>query len=409
MSSRTVGPLPFPFVLASLVFVSVSVFGLMQAQYPGWRIWVVFVLFAGLIVQNILPSRVRDLGPRAWLSMAAALTTAAVTGGLRSPFLVTVMGPIILLLAILGWRGVSIAAIALVSVATLAMALMPRQWLGPDVSEPVNTALAALTLIAVVTIATAHGRTMTRALDASREEIVRARESLVRDAFARAREMEQLSAQLSHELKNPLGAIKTLVQLSARDATDAKSRERLQIAEVQIERMNAILREYLSFARPFGKLQRERVDLGALVEELLQLLAPDAASSGVALRRRGEARVDADPRRLKEALINLVANAVQATPRGGTVEIEIARRDTDVEVAVRDSGVGMPQEVLEKIGTPFFTTREDGTGLGVALARAAFVQHGGTLQYSSAVGRGTTALGILPLPGRDDGAPAPGG
>jgi signal transduction histidine kinase len=319
------------------------------------------------------------------------------------------MGPIILLLAILGWRGVSIAAIALVSVATLAMALVPRHWLGPDVSEPANTALAAMTLIAVVTIATAHGRTMTRALDASREEIVRARESLARDAFARAREMEQLSAQLSHELKNPLGAIKTLVQLSARDATDAKSRERLGIAETQIERMNAILKEYLSFARPFGKLQRERVDLGALVEELLQLLAPDAASSGVVLRRRGETRVDADPRRLKEALINLVANAVQATPRGGTVEIEIGRRDNAVEIAVRDSGFGMPPEVLEKIGTPFFTTRENGTGLGVALARAAFVQHGGALQYTSAVGRGTTALGILPLPGRDDGAPAPGG
>jgi signal transduction histidine kinase len=250
---------------------------------------------------------------------------------------------------------------------------------------------------------------MTRALDASRDEIVRARESVAHDAFSRAREMEQLSAQLSHELKNPLGAIKTLVQLSARAATDAKSRERLQIAEAQIERMNGILKGYLSFARPFGKLQRERVDLSALAEELLQLLAPDAARSGVALRRRGAARVDADPRRLKEALINLVANAVQATPRGGFVEIEIGCRENAVEVAVRDSGVGMPPDVLEKVGTPFFTTREQGTGLGVALARAAFVQLGGGLRYISAVGRGTTALGILPLSGRDDGASAPRG
>jgi len=129
----------------------------------------------------------------------------------------------------------------------------------------------------------------------------------------------------------------------------------------------------------------------------------------VALRRRGEALVDGDPRRLKEALINLVANAVEATPRGGTVEIEIGCRDNAVEVAVRDSGFGIPPDVLEKIGTPFFTTREHGTGLGVALARAAFVQHGGALQYTSAVGRGTTALGILPLAERDDGAPAAGG
>jgi signal transduction histidine kinase len=101
-----------------------------------------------------------------------------------------------------------------------------------------------------------------------------------------------------------------------------------------------------------------------------------------------------------------VANAVEATPRGGFVEIEIGRRKNAVEVAVRDSGVGMPPDVLEKVGMPFFTTREQGTGLGVALARATFVQLGGALQYTSAVGRGTTALGILPLPGRDDGAPA---
>jgi signal transduction histidine kinase len=409
MSSRTVGSLPLPWALASLAFLVATVFGLTRAQYPGWRIGVVGVLVAGVILRNISPARVRDIAPRAWLAMDAALITVAVTGGLRSPFLIMVMGPIILIVAILGWRGVSIAAIVLVSVAALAMALVPRHWLGPDVSEPAHTALAALTLIAVVTIATAHGRAMSRALEASREEIVRARESLARDAFSRAREMEQLSAQLSHELKNPLGAIKTLVQLSAREATDAKSRERLQIAETQIERMNAILKEYLSFARPFAKLQRERVDVGALVEELLQLLAPDAARSGVALRRRGEALVDGDPRRLKEALINLVANAVEATPRGGTVEIEIGRRDNAVEVAVRDSGFGIPPDVLEKIGTPFFTTREHGTGLGVALARAAFVQHGGALQYTSAVGRGTTALGILPLPERDDGAPAAGG
>jgi signal transduction histidine kinase len=378
----------------------------MRAHYPGWRIGVVGVLFAGVILRNVVPARVRDVALRTWLCIAALLVVAAVTGGLRSPFLITVMAPIVVIAAILGWRALAIVSMALVSVAALAMALVPRHWLGPEVSEPAHTVLAALTLITVVTLAMAHACAMTRALDASREEIVRARDLMARDALSRAREMEQLSAQLSHELKNPLGAIKTLVQLSARHATDDKSRERLQIAEAQIERMNDILKEYLSFARPFGKLQRERVDLGALAEELLQLLAPDAARSGVALRRRGAARVDADPRRLKEALINLVANAVEATPRGGFVEIEIGCRETAVEVAVRDSGVGMPPDVLERVGTPFFTTREQGTGLGVALARAAFVQLGGALQYVSAVGRGTTALGILPLPGRDDGAPA---
>lgn len=132
---------------------------------------------------------------------------------------------------------------------------------------------------------------------------------MTHQAFSRARELEEMSAKLSHELKNPLGAIKTLVQLSGRDATGEKSRERLRVAQTEIERMNSILMEYLSLTRPFEKLRREPVDLGAL------------------------------------------------------------------------------------------TTREQGTGLRVALARAAFVQHGGGLQYTSAEGRGTTATGVLPLSG----------
>jgi len=216
--------------------------------------------------------------------------------------------------------------------------------------------------------------------------------------------MEQLSAKLSHELRNPLAAIKTLVELAAQDPAEASSREGLHVARTEIDRMRGILQEYLSFSRPFEQVSWEPVDLGALSDEVLVLLGPSAERNGVALRRRGDARLEADPRRLKEALINLVANAVQATPRGGFVEIAIDRRDTRVEVAVHDSGQGMPAEVLEKVGTTFFTTRKEGTGLGVSLARAAFVQHGGALEYSSAEGRGTTATGILPISRRSDGA-----
>jgi signal transduction histidine kinase len=79
------------------------------------------------------------------------------------------------------------------------------------------------------------------------------------------------------------------------------------------------------------------------------------------------------------------------------VDVRIAARDGAAEIRVRDSGRGMPREVLERVGTPFFTTREQGTGLGAAMARAAFAQHGGELRYSSEVGRGTTVTGILPF------------
>ena len=106
----------------------------------------------------------------------------------------------------------------------------------------------------------------------------------------------------------------------------------------------------------------------------------------------------ADPRRIKEALINLIANAIEASSRGGLVEVVITHEAKRVGIAVRDAGRGMAPEVLARIGTPFFTTRDDGTGLGVVLARAAFEQHGGSLEYNSAVGEGTIVQGWLPVP-----------
>src|SRR5207237_6909894 len=236
-----------------------------------------------------------------------------------------------------------------------------------------------------------------RALNESHCRIDRAREQMAQEALARARELEHLSAQLSHELKNPLGAIKALVQLSKRDACDDESRERLQVAESEVERMNCILQEYLSFSRPLEKLRRERLSLAALADEVLELLGAQAAGAGVTLRRTGEAHVRADARRLREALFNLIGNALDATARGGNVEVRIVERGGDAQVEVRDSGRGMPREVLERVGTPFFTTREQGTGLGVAMARAAFTQHGGSLEYRSEEGRGTVVVGVLPL------------
>ncbi len=397
---------------ASLVVAVVSaawVIGLALAQYPPWRVVAAGALFAAIAVSNIVAARSRYKSFVPWVPLVGLLAISSVTGGLRSPFFFAVMGPLLVLPSMLPWRGLMAAAVALVAGGALAISLMPAAWRGPTVSDPAWTVMTVLTVLTVMTIATSHAAGVNRTLHASRCEIDRSNELMAHQAFSRARELEQMSAQLSHELKNPLGAIKTLVQLSARDVTDAKSRERLRVAETEIERMNCILKEYLSFTRPFEKLRSEPVELGALVDEVLQLLGPGAAGSGVSLRREGEARVEVDPRRLREALVNLVANALEATPRGGSVEVAIAQRSLAVEVAVRDSGRGMPPEVLEKVGTPFFTTREQGTGLGVVLARAAFVQHGGALQYTSAEGRGTIATGILPLPRRENGAPAPRG
>ncbi len=161
--------------------------------------------------------------------------------------------------------------------------------------------------------------------------------------------------------------------------------------------MNSIIREYLSFSRPFDKLQPKKVALGAMADDVIAVLETGASTAGVLLRRSGEAYAEADPRRLREALHNLISNGLEACSRGGRVEVEISEHDSVARIVVRDSGRGMSPDVLERLGTAFFTTRPEGTGLGVAMARATFIQHGGALVYESEQGRGTTAIGTLPL------------
>jgi signal transduction histidine kinase len=402
------------FPLAVVAISALFVLGLWLADYPRWRIVATALLLASMIPRTSPASvlarvRIRELSVEPAVATATHLAVVALTGGLRSPFLVAVIGPFTGILQSYGWSRATKWALGMIGAAALAMALLPAAWFGPQVTEPALSILTALIVIAVAATNAGLFVMMTRALNAIHGEVDRARGQLAAQALARARELEQLGAQLSHELKNPLGAIKTLVQLSARDAGDERSRERLQVAEAEIERMNGILKEYLSFSRPLEKLRLEPVELGALADEVILILGTQAAHAGVALRRRGEARAEIDARRLKEALFNLVANALEATPRGGSVQVDIGERDGAVRVSVRDSGRGMPRDVLARVGTPFFTTREEGTGLGVAMARAAFVQHGGGLEYASAEGEGTTATGTLPIrrrDGRSDGAPA---
>src|SRR5262249_34673773 len=163
--------------------------------------------------------------------------------------------------------------------------------------------------------------------------------------------------------------------------------------------MEQILRDYLSYSRPLEDLRPQAVELGGLAKDVIATLSGRAESAGVALRVRDGARAiaHADRRRLKEAVVNLVQNAIEACDPGGAVDLEVRRRDARAEVVIADTGHGIPPETLARLGTPFFTTREDGTGLGVTLARSVVVHHGGSLEFESHPGRGTRVTLQLPL------------
>jgi signal transduction histidine kinase len=387
---------------------------LWRAGYPAWRLIAIGLLFAALIgLGDLADSRGSgaatmagvDHGERSptidrWglvFGLTFTILIVGLTGGLHSPMLAGIPAMVALIAMQHGWSRVTQVATSLMVAATVAMALLPQAWLGPEVPTFSFALVAMATLIASAGIGIGHVITLTEYLEMNRFALNRAREQLIAQMYTRARELEQMGAQLSHELKNPLQAIGILVQLSARHVTDPEARERLQVAQSEVGRMDSIIKEYLSFSRPFDKLQPKKVALGAMVDEVIAVLEGGASAAGVLLRRNGEAHAEADPRRLREALHNLISNALEACSRGGHVEVEITQRDGGARIVVRDSGRGMSRDVLERLGRAFFSTRPEGTGLGVAMARAAFTQHGGALVYESEEGRGTTAIGTLPL------------
>jgi signal transduction histidine kinase len=216
------------------------------------------------------------------------------------------------------------------------------------------------------------------------------------DTLARAGDGDRVGMKVAHELKNSLTAVKALVQLGARNPAEAASHERFAIVDRELTRMQETLQRYLSSGRLLEELRPIRFDLGQLVSETLLLLSARANGARVKLLSHGRAIVEADPRRLAEALVNLVTNAIEATPPGGEVFVEVHARARGAEIEVRDTGRGMPAETIRRLGTPFFTTREEGTGLGVVHARAVIALHGGSLRYESEPGKGTTVRATLP-------------
>ena len=197
-----------------------------------------------------------------------------------------------------------------------------------------------------------------------------------------------------------LAAIKGLSTHVARNATDDKVKERLTIVAAEAERLQEIVEGFLSFSRGLDDLSIGPTKPYDIARELSLLLETRAADAGVTLEVRGsrELTLNADGKKLRQALLNLVLNAMQASTRGTTVTLEVAKSCSDGAAVVRvmDRGAGMGPSILERIRKPYYTTKEGGSGLGIAVARGIIEQHGGSLRFESTSGRGTTATVMLP-------------
>jgi signal transduction histidine kinase len=241
----------------------------------------------------------------------------------------------------------------------------------------------------------------------------------------------EMAAGLAHEIRNPLGAIKGAAQFLAPENQPQENTEFLGVIVEEVDRLNTVVSQFLDYSRPL-KQNFAPTDLADVVNRTGKLLANDLPK-GIGLKiELGDRlpKVQGDPEQLKQVLINLLQNAVQAMARGGTIVVD-ARCPDDmspwrftespevVEVRVRDTGMGIAEEARQHIFVPFYTTKEKGTGLGLAICQRIVKNHGGSISVTSKAGEGSEfvirlpaipeprsdrRLGATPLP---EGTPAP--
>ena len=210
-----------------------------------------------------------------------------------------------------------------------------------------------------------------------------------------------LAAGVAHEIRNPLSSIKGLAKYFAeRTPPGGEAQELALVMAKEADRLNRVVSELLELVRP-AHLNYQPVDINALIHHSLQLVSQDAQSRGIALQftpRPELTSIKADPDRLNQVLLNLYLNAMQAIGRDGVIHVSASEADRQrVKIVVKDSGKGMSDEELQIIFTPYFTTKADGTGLGLAVVQNIIEQHGGTIRAESQPGAGAIFTLWLPV------------
>ncbi len=243
-----------------------------------------------------------------------------------------------------------------------------------------------------------------RTIQSQLEAVVSERERLA--AFGR------IAAGIAHEVKNPLGGIRGAAEILAARASDAKNHDAAELIVREVDRICSLVDDLMVFARG-DELRLAPVNIHQLLDEVLELVCMDPLSEGVELLRSFDPSIPdliADGDRLTQVFLNLSRNALQAMEKGQgclsistrmTLDHRIATSEGErvptLMVRISDNGAGMSRDVLDKLATPFFTTRPGGTGLGLAVASHWVTRHGGALAVDSRPGAGTTVRVALPL------------
>jgi two-component system NtrC family sensor kinase len=209
----------------------------------------------------------------------------------------------------------------------------------------------------------------------------------------------RLAAGIAHEVNNPLQAIRNCLELAIEDieADREVDKELLTVAEQDVQRIRRIVRQLLDFSRP-GSGELQPLDVSHVVQSVLHLVDRQLLRTNIKLTTDigRTSKVEMNEDQFKQVILNLILNAQEAMPTGGNLSVSVQQLDSEVFVSFADTGAGIPEKDLAKIFDPFFSTKVDGTGLGLAVSYGIIEGHGGRIEVSSKVEQGSTFTVVLP-------------
>lgn len=226
------------------------------------------------------------------------------------------------------------------------------------------------------------------------------------EEVARLITLGSLSSWLAHEIRNPLNSITINLELLKEEVSRLvreKAREEplrlMGVISDEINRLNESVHDFLSFDK-LPSLNIETTDINQILDGTLALVQPEAVKRGVKIRkgyRKKLPTIQVDAKKIRQVLLNIIINSIQAMPRGGELHLITRSRGSRVEIEIKDSGLGIPEHIQGKIFDFFFTTREEGAGLGLSIAQRIVNEHGGDIQVGSKENSGTSVILRLPL------------
>jgi signal transduction histidine kinase len=211
----------------------------------------------------------------------------------------------------------------------------------------------------------------------------------------------QLAAGIAHEIGNPLNALSLNVQRLYRNLSDSEGKHKklMTLIKNEVKRIDNIIKQFLKFSKPMP-LEKSKVDMNELINEVIEVYQEKLENNNIALiwNPDGEIAVQADEGKIKQTIINLIENAIEAMPDGGRLNIYLSQNEStgEINLEIGDNGKGIDEETQSKIFNLFFTTRDNGTGIGLSQVYKIIQNHGGDIKVESELGEGTTFKINLP-------------